>query len=137
MSDLMTYILELRFYEFKILFIRIFHSDCRWICRLTTPLLILMISKYQLEIDNLNDLFLWRIKSNTCARGKNAYTIHSKITDIGEKVVSLQFYPIAFTVLQLKGHRQVLVFRNENIVAKFDMVATFLLLFCPSTQWNG
>ena len=102
MSDLMTYILELRFYEFKILFIRIFHSDCRWICRLTTPLLISTISKYHLEIDNLNDPFLWRIKSNTCATGKNAYTIHSKITDIGEEVVSLQF-PNSLHCCAVKG----------------------------------
>ena len=29
MNDLMMYMLVLRFYELKILLIRIFHSDCR------------------------------------------------------------------------------------------------------------
>ena len=132
-----VYMLVLRFYEFKILLIRICHSDCRWICKLTTPLLISTISKYHLEIDTLNDPFLLRIKSNICAAGKNTFTIHSKITDIGEEVVSLQFHLIAFTIVwnQLKGHRQVSVFRNESIVAKLTWLPHFC--YCSVRRLDG
>ena len=42
---LMIHLLVSRFYEFKILLIRIFRCDCRWICRLITPLLISTTSK--------------------------------------------------------------------------------------------
>ena len=117
--------------------IRIFHSDCRWICRLTTPLLITTISKYHLEIDTLNDSFLWRIKSEICAAGKNTFTTHSKITDIGEGVVSLHFHTIAFTIVQLKGHRQVSLFRNESIVAKVSHGCHFSItvLSVDSKKW--
>ena len=134
MNDLMIHMLVLRFYKFKILLICIFHSDCRWICRLTTPLLISTISKYHLEIDTLNDPFLW-IKSDICAAGENTFTIHSKITDIGEEVVSLHFHPIAFTIVQLKGHRQ--VFRNESIVAKVSYGCHFsvTVLSVDSEKW--
>ena len=118
-NDLMIYMLVLIVYEYEILLIRIFHSDCRWSCRLITPLLISTISKYHLEIDTLNDSFLWRIKSDICAAGKNTFTTHSKITDIGEGVVSLHFHTIAFTIVQLKGHRQVSVFRKHEMLKNY------------------
>ena len=35
-----------------------------------------------------------------CVTGNNTFTIHSKITDIGEGVVNLQFHPIASTIVQ-------------------------------------
>ena len=44
--------------------------------------------------------------SNICVTGKSIFTIHSKITNIGEGVVSLHFHPIAFAIVQLKGHSQ-------------------------------
>ena len=136
-NDLMIYLLVSRFYEFKVLLIRIFNGDCRWICRLTTPLLISTISKYHLETDTLNDPFLWRIKYNICATGKNTFTIYSKITDIGEGVVSLHFHPIAFNIVQLKGHRQVSVFRNESIIAKVSHACHIFItvLSVDSKKW--